>query len=95
MHPNAGLPDASGEYTQTAEQMADIVREYAESGWLNIIGGCCGTTPQHMSAIAEVVADFAPREYSGPESTQAGDVMKLSGLGPLKLRPDSLFVNVG
>ena len=95
VHPNAGLPDAFGEYTQTAEQMADIVREYAESGWLNIIGGCCGTTPQHISAIAEVVADFAPREYSGPESTQAGDLMKLSGLEPLKLRPDSLFVNIG
>ncbi|MAI16334.1 MAG: methionine synthase, partial [Gammaproteobacteria bacterium] len=62
VHPNAGLPDAFGEYTQTAEQMADIVREYAEAGWLNVIGGCCGTTPEHISEIAETVAQFPPRQ---------------------------------
>ncbi len=98
VHPNAGLPDAFGEYTQTAEEMADIVREYAESGWLNIIGGCCGTTPEHISAIAEVIAHLPPRECSETPSAQgasASGVLKLAGLEPLKLQRDSLFVNVG
>ena len=98
VHPNAGLPDAFGEYTQTAEQMADIVREYAEAGWLNVIGGCCGTTPEHISAIAETVAEFAPRELA-KTVTQEPDHepgwLKLSGLEPLRLQSDSLFVNVG
>jgi 5-methyltetrahydrofolate--homocysteine methyltransferase len=98
VHPNAGLPDAFGEYTQTAEQMADIVREYAEAGWLNIIGGCCGTTPEHISAIAQTMAQFSPRELPESVTTPADDEagwLKLSGLEPLRLQSDSLFVNVG
>ena len=98
VHPNAGLPDAFGEYTQTPEQMTDIVREFAESGWLNLIGGCCGTTPEHISAIAEAMAEFPPRtlpERPSSNTEATTELLKLSGLEPLKLQSDSLFVNVG
>ena len=98
VHPNAGLPDAFGEYTQTPEQMTDIVREFAESGWLNLIGGCCGTTPEHISAIAEAMAEFPPRTLPERQSSNTEatiELLKLSGLEPLKLQSDSLFVNVG
>ncbi|MDB0050768.1 homocysteine S-methyltransferase family protein, partial [Pseudomonadales bacterium] len=61
VHPNAGLPDAFGEYNQSAEQMAEIIRSFAEAGWLNVVGGCCGTTPSHIKAIAQVVEGMAPR----------------------------------
>jgi len=60
-HPNAGLPNAFGEYDETPEQMAAQIREYAEKGLVNIVGGCCGTTPEHITAIAEVVKEFKPR----------------------------------
>ena len=60
-HPNAGLPNAFGEYDESAEQMARVVRGYAEDGLVDIIGGCCGTTPEHLAAIAEAVLPFAPR----------------------------------
>ena len=90
VHPNAGLPNAFGEYDQTPEDMASVVREFAESGWLNIVGGCCGTTPAHIRAIAETVADLAPRQR--PEMTPE---LRLSGLEPLRVNGDSLFVNVG
>ena len=62
-HPNAGLPNAFGEYDETPEQMAEQIKEYAEKGLVNIVGGCCGTTPEHISAIAEVVENFAPRQF--------------------------------
>jgi 5-methyltetrahydrofolate--homocysteine methyltransferase len=101
VHPNAGLPDAFGEYNQTAEQMAEIVREFAESGWLNIIGGCCGTTPEHIRALADTVAELPPRPLAHVSNTADADLnpqasgLKLSGLEPLTLQKDSLFVNVG
>ena len=101
VHPNAGLPDAFGEYNQTAEQMAEIVREFAESGWLNIIGGCCGTTPEHIRALADTVAELPPRPLANATNTTNADLnskasgLKLSGLEPLTLQKDSLFVNVG
>lgn len=60
-HPNAGLPNAFGEYDETPEQMAAQIKEYVEKGLINIIGGCCGTTPEHITAIAEVVKEFTPR----------------------------------
>ncbi len=60
-HPNAGLPNAFGEYDETPEQMAGQIKEYVEKGLVNIVGGCCGTTPEHISAIAEVVKNFSPR----------------------------------
>ncbi len=97
-HPNAGLPDAFGEYNQSAEQMAEIVREFAESGWLNIIGGCCGTTPEHIRAIADTVAELPPRALkatAGSQDVASTNGLKLSGLEPLALNQRSLFVNVG
>ena len=62
-HPNAGLPNAFGEYDETPDQMAEQIREYVEKGLVNIVGGCCGTTPDHITAIANVVKDFKPRQF--------------------------------
>ena len=61
-HPNAGLPNAFGEYDETPEQMAVQIKEYVEKGLVNIVGGCCGTTPEHIKAIADVVKDYEPRK---------------------------------
>ncbi|MDN5698398.1 MAG: dihydropteroate synthase, partial [Rubrobacter sp.] len=89
-HPNAGLPNEFGEYDQSPEEMAAEIGEWAANGWLNIIGGCCGTTPEHIKAIAEAVSDHAPREIPEKEP-----LMRLSGLEPCNIGPDSMFVNVG
>jgi 5-methyltetrahydrofolate--homocysteine methyltransferase len=89
-YPNAGLPNEFGEYDETPESMAAEIAEWAENGWLNIVGGCCGTTPEHIKAIAEAVSGHPPREV--PEVPQ---LMRLSGLEPCNIGPDSLFVNVG
>jgi len=89
-HPNAGLPNEFGEYDQSPEEMAAILREFAQSGLMNIIGGCCGSTPEHIRAVAEAVADCPPRKI--PEIPKA---CRLSGLEPFNIRSDSLFVNVG
>ncbi|HEY8385990.1 MAG TPA: homocysteine S-methyltransferase family protein, partial [Porticoccaceae bacterium] len=90
VHPNAGLPNAFGGYDEEPEQTAAIIREFAESGFVNIVGGCCGTTPEHIRAIASAVAGLAPRTV--PELEPA---CRLSGLEPLNITADSLFVNVG
>lgn len=63
-HPNAGLPNAFGEYDETPEQMAEQIKEYVEKGLVNIVGGCCGTTPEHITAIAELVKQYEPRKLS-------------------------------
>ena len=89
-HPNAGLPNEMGEYDQSAEVMAKEIREWAEKGFLNVVGGCCGTTPEHIRAIAEAVSDCAPRAL--PSIAPA---CRLSGLEPLNITAESLFVNVG
>src|SRR5690606_29884851 len=89
-HPNAGLPNAFGEYDETPEQTAALVAEFARSGFVNIVGGCCGTTPEHIRCIAEAVKDIAPRQI--PEIPKA---CRLSGLEPFTIDRDSLFVNVG
>ncbi len=89
-YPNAGLPNEFGEYEETPEMMAAEVGEWAKNGWLNIVGGCCGTTPEHIAAIAEAVSGCPPREV--PEVPR---LMRLSGLEPCNIGPDSLFVNVG
>jgi 5-methyltetrahydrofolate--homocysteine methyltransferase len=89
-HPNAGLPNEFGEYDETPEQTAAIVGEFAQSGFLNIIGGCCGTTPEHIAAIAEQVSKHPPRKI--PEIEVA---CRLAGLEPFTINSDSLFVNVG
>ncbi len=89
-HPNAGLPNAFGEYDETAEETASIITEFAERGLINIVGGCCGTTPEHIQAIAEACSSRAPRVV--PEETQS---CRLSGLEPFTIDSNSLFVNVG
>ncbi len=89
-HPNAGLPNEFGEYDESPEEMAAEIEEWAKQGFLNIIGGCCGTTPGHIKAIAEAVAKYPPRRIS-----EARVECRLSGLEPLNINEDSLFINVG
>ena len=89
-YPNAGLPNEFGEYDETPEFMAEEIGDWARSGWLNIVGGCCGTTPEHIKAIAEAVGDHPPRELPELEPR-----LRLSGLEAVNIGPDSLFVNVG
>lgn len=89
-HPNAGLPNAFGEYDESPADMAAVIKEFAEAGYLNIVGGCCGTTPPHIKAIAEVVSNIPPRQV--PEIPKA---CRLAGLEPFNITRDSLFVNIG
>jgi len=89
-HPNAGLPNAMGGYDETPEEMAAEIGEWARSGFLNIIGGCCGTSPDHIRAMAEAVEGVAPRVI--PDVPVQ---CRLSGLEPLFIDENSLFVNVG
>jgi 5-methyltetrahydrofolate--homocysteine methyltransferase len=89
-HPNAGLPNAFGGYDQTAAEMAGLVGEFARSGFVNVVGGCCGSTPAHIRALAQAVAGVPPRAL--PE---VAPICRLSGLEPLNIRPDTLFVNIG
>ena len=91
-HPNAGLPNPLAEtgYDDTPENMAGFIKEWAESGFLNIIGGCCGTSPDFIKAIAETVKDIPPRKIPEIEVE-----CRLSGLEPFNIHKDSLFVNVG
>ena len=89
-HPNAGLPNAFGGYDETPEETAAFIKEFAESGLINITGGCCGTTPDHIRAIYNAVKDIQPRQL--PETKPA---CRLSGLEPFNITADSLFVNVG
>ncbi len=89
-HPNAGLPNEFGEYDESPGAMAKELDEWAASGWLNIVGGCCGTTPAHIKAIAETVRQHSPR--SPAEDTHK---QRLSGLEALNIDSDSLFVNIG
>ncbi len=90
LHANAGLPNAFGEYDETPEAMAAVVKEFAQSGFINIVGGCCGTTPAHIRAIAEAVKSLPARPL--PIIPKA---CRLSGLEPLTIDANSLFVNVG
>ena len=89
-HPNAGLPNEMGEYDLDPFTMAKEVRAWAEKGFLNIIGGCCGTTPEHIAAMADAVEGLAPRQLPDIEVA-----CRLSGLEPCTITKDSLFVNVG
>ncbi|MFN3581217.1 MAG: methionine synthase [Pseudomonas sp.] len=89
-HPNAGLPNEFGEYDEMPEETAAIIEEFAQAGFLNIVGGCCGTTPGHIKAIAAVVAKYPPRAI--PDIPRA---CRLSGLEPFTIDRSSLFVNVG
>mgnify|MGYP000380331770 CR=1 FL=1 len=89
-YPNAGLPNEFGEYDQTPEEMADIVKSFAEDGFVNFIGGCCGSSPEHIRAIADAVAPFSPHQI--PDIKPA---LKLSGLEAFTFDENSLFINVG
>lgn len=89
-YPNAGLPNEFGEYDQTPEQMADYIKDFAESGFVNVVGGCCGTTPEHIAAIADAVASIPPRKVADVET-----YCRLSGLEPLVIHPECNFMNVG
>ncbi len=89
-YPNAGLPNEFGEYDDTPEHMAAVLGEFAREGWLNLVGGCCGSTPDHIRAIAAAVRDVPPRR--APEIEPA---LRLSGLEALTVRPEANFVNVG
>ncbi|MGQ9769804.1 MAG: methionine synthase [Thermogutta sp.] len=89
-HPNAGLPNEFGGYDETPEQMAKTLEEFARAGWLNIVGGCCGTTPNHIAAIAEAVRGCPPR--IPPEIPH---LTLLAGLEPLVIRPESNFILIG
>lgn len=90
LYPNAGLPDEMGDYNETPEFMADQLRDYAESDFVNMVGGCCGTTPEHIEAIAEAAKECEPREIPKQKP-----YLRLSGLEPLVVRPDTNFVNIG
>ncbi len=89
-HPNAGLPNEFGEYDESPEDMAKELEDWAINGYLNIIGGCCGTSPDHIRAIIEAVEKHPPRKVPNIEKQ-----CRLAGLEPLNIGPDSLFVNVG
>ena len=89
-YPNAGLPNEFGLYDESPEYMAGLVREFAESGLVNILGGCCGTTPPHIHAIAKAIEGIKPRAVPEIEP-----MLRLSGLEPFALTPDIRFVNVG
>ncbi|MDP3903755.1 MAG: methionine synthase [Methylococcaceae bacterium] len=89
-HPNAGLPNEFGEYDESPEAMAQELQDWAQSGYLNIIGGCCGTSPAHIKAIVEAVNAYPPRVVPDLEKR-----CRLSGLEAMSIGPDTLFVNVG
>lgn len=89
-YPNAGLPNEFGEYDQQAGEMADFIRDFLDQGLVNIIGGCCGTTPEHIRAMGKLIQDRNPRVPStDPGFTQ------LAGLEPLIVRPETNFINIG
>jgi len=90
VYPNAGLPNEFGEYDDTPEYMARVLGDFAKRGFLNIVGGCCGSTPAHIKAIADAVNGLVPRTIPS-----INPFCRLSGLEPLVIKPDSLFVNVG
>ena len=89
-YPNAGLPNQFGEYDETPEHMGHDMHDFLESGFVNIIGGCCGTTPEHIRLIADYASKTKPRKIPSVEP-----YLRLSGLEPVTLRPDSIFMNVG
>ena len=90
LYPNAGLPNAFGGYDETPDIMADAIRDYAKEGWLNIVGGCCGSTPDHIRAMTMHVSNFSPRQPK-----QEDHLLQLSGLEPLIVTPEMNFLNIG
>ncbi len=90
IYPNAGLPNEFGEYDESPEEMKSILEEFASSGFYNLVGGCCGTTPDHIALIAKIAARFKPRSIPEVEP-----YLRLSGLEPLIIHPETNFVNIG
>ncbi|MFC5236843.1 methionine synthase [Pseudonocardia zijingensis] len=89
-HPNAGLPNAFGGYDQTPDETAGLLREFADAGMVNVVGGCCGTTPEHITQLASAVEGRSPRAVSAPP-----DAARYSGLEPLTIGPDTGFLMIG
>lgn len=90
VHPNAGLPNEFGEYDDTPESMAEVLGEMAEAQLLNIVGGCCGTTPDHIAALHDRIQGVKPRQFNPPKHE-----LRLSGLEPVTVNAESLFINIG
>ncbi|MDZ7604041.1 MAG: methionine synthase [Cyclobacteriaceae bacterium] len=90
VHPNAGLPNEFGQYDEMPEHTAKVLGEFAAEGLVNIVGGCCGTTPEHIRAIAKEMVKHKPRQVPVPDG-----YLHLSGLEPLTIKPESMFVNIG
>ncbi len=90
VYPNAGLPNAFGGYDEGPAEMTPVLREFVAEGWVNVLGGCCGTTPEHVRAFAEAVRDLPPRLPPSPDPTP-----RFAGLEPLVVRPETNLVNVG
>ncbi|MDX1670969.1 MAG: methionine synthase [Balneolaceae bacterium] len=90
LYPNAGLPDEMGEYNESPSFMAEQLEEYGKEGFVNLVGGCCGSTPEHIEAISEAARSLSPRSIPDQKP-----YLRLSGLEPLVVRPDTNFVNVG
>lgn len=90
LYPNAGLPNEFGGYDETPSSMASVLEDYLREGYVNIIGGCCGTTPEHIKYFSELAAKYKPRKIPVVQP-----LLRLSGLEPLIFRPDSNFINVG
>ncbi|MCY3885410.1 MAG: methionine synthase [Gammaproteobacteria bacterium] len=90
VHPNAGLPNELGEYDESPESMSDVLGEMVNAGFLNVVGGCCGTTPEHIESFGDRIQGRKPRNFA-----QREPVLTLSGLEPLRIDDESLFVNVG
>jgi 5-methyltetrahydrofolate--homocysteine methyltransferase len=91
IHPNAGLPNEFGEYDDTPESMASIIKEFATNGWINMAGGCCGTTSEHIKALADALSNVKPRVIP----IRSEKVTRLAGIEPLNILKDSLFINIG
>jgi 5-methyltetrahydrofolate--homocysteine methyltransferase len=89
-YPNAGLPNQFGEYDQTAVEMGEVIQDFVDSGFVNILGGCCGTTPEHIREIARIVEGKSPRQ-----KPVIPPYLRLSGLEPITLTPESNFMNIG
>ena len=94
-YPNAGLPNAFGQYDEQPSETAGLIKEFAESGFVNIIGGCCGTTPDHIREIARAVEGLQPRHVGSRLPVPGSRLTQLSGLEPLVIRPDSNFQMIG
>ncbi len=89
-HPNAGLPNLAGGYDETPEMFAADIEEYLRRGIVNIVGGCCGTTPEHIRLVSALATKYSPRPVPAPSHTTV-----LAGLEPLAVTPESNFINIG